>query len=69
MGEAMNIQSDNVSYFFSVEARSKDSNYPRKIQGVITSLPLNQDNFSDFKKIIEHDWYVTDVEFLALNRL
>ena len=65
----MNIQSDEVLYFFSVEARNRETNYPRKFQGVITSLPLNQDNFSDFKKIVENDWYVTDVEFLALNRL
>jgi hypothetical protein len=65
----MNIQSDEVSYFFSVEARNRETNYPRKIQGVIISLPINQDNFSDFKKTIENDWHVTDVEFLALNRL
>ena len=65
----MNVQSDEVSYFFSVEGRNKVTNYPRRFQGVITYLPLNQDNFSDFKKIIENDWYVTDVEFLALNRL
>jgi hypothetical protein len=65
----MNIQSDEVTYFFSVEARDRGSNYPRKFQGVVTSIPLNQGNFLDFTRVIEHDWYVTDVEFLALNRL
>jgi hypothetical protein len=65
----MNIQSDTVLYFFSVEAQTRSTAEAVKIQGVISCLPINQDSFTDFKKIIEDDYYVYDVEFISLNRL
>jgi hypothetical protein len=64
----MNIQSDEVTYFFSVEARSSLTNSIRNIQGIVSTQPLTENNFSDFKKAIEDKYKIERVEFLALNR-
>jgi hypothetical protein len=65
----MNIQSDEVLYFFAIEGRNTLSNAHREFEGVKRFLPLSQDTFWELKEQLEKEYRLGEVKFKALNRL